>query len=562
MNLDHRAETSLLLHTGLLNSYMAGYLLRRNLDALDEQMWDEALDDAKQASRLGVDSDQEFSQWFYIDRFADQICRGGGCKLGPDELQELKAHMFEQRQQTSYENLADFKQVAEEWMAGRDLKKAAYPNTGTNWQALPRYNEMTWGDLVDRINKSVKMGWSRREALIEAAAELKPVERLDFLAWYGLHSSGETSKYDLNDRIKHLSAEADRSAQASVEGQMGFSKLAEAADERFYYLPRFRNQTPPEFVRPQPTPPTTPADRAEDPKPAANQHVEQNAKDFESARQKLVSRTFSIDKLLEKYKAVLKTEQVDGIEDSLNELRKKIRKLKMAASIRDSLVKTAGICESLDFLEGARELLVLAADEQVLKTDSQEQMPAQKRNELISAVVQKLNEVVNALKARDLIRSISEVDIMLDQLSMASFFPEMQEAQAKLIEAFGYAGNRIEDIVPKLRGALPNPADPTAQLSVPVSKTDDPLAQLQQMADQAKQTGVVSPPPPTTTELKEKAKEDKERAKLLQPKEPAAPEAAAPPAAPKTPVQEPLPEPEEAEGLKPLNLPVRRRPAA
>lgn len=549
MTIDHRAEVDMLLHAGVLNSYMAGYLLRLNLQGLDEQMWDEALSDAEQASKLGVDSDQEFRLWFYIDHFADTLARGAGA-VGQD-LSALKTYMFQQRDQVSYEQLSDFKEVADAWFAARGLKKAAYPNTGRNWHALPQYNQMNWADLVDRINKSVKLGWNRNDALAEAAAELKPTERLDFLSWYRLHSSGEAGKYDLNDQIKHLSASEER---------MEISKIAEAADDRFYYLPRFRNQQP-TFERPKVDEPAAP----EAPKPGPNHQVEQNAKDFESARQKLVSRTFSIDKLLEKYKAVLKSEQIDGIEDSLNELRKKIRKLKMAASIRDTLVKTAGICEALDFREGARELRALAADEQVLQTGAEATMPAQKRNELISSVVTKLNDVVNALKARDLIRNISEIDILLDQLSMASFFPEMQEAQAKLIEAFGYAGNRIEDIVPKLRGALPNPADPTAQISVPVSKTDDPLAQLQQMADQAKQTGVVTPPPPTTTELKEKDKEEKERAKLLQPKEPAAPAPAAPmpaPApAPEAPPPEPAPE-EESDRLKELNLPVRRRPSA
>lgn len=552
MKVDHQAEISLLLHAGVLNSYMAGYLMRRNFAGLDEQMWDEALSDAEQASKLGVDNDREFRLWFYIDGFADQLQSG----LSQEQLEDLKAFLFAKRNEVGFEQVEDFRSMANQWAQSKNLSKLAYPNVGLPYKALPQYSQLIWGDLVERINKSVKMGVNRQEALTEAAAELKTEERLDFLSWYSMHASGEAAKYDLGPRIREVSSWTGKFG----EEQMELTKIAEAADERFYYLPKFRNQP---F---QPAPKVEPEVPAQNPAKPQNERVEQDARDFESARQKLVSRTFSIDKLLEKYKRVLKPDQIDGIEDSLNELRKKIRKLKMAASIRDSLVKTAGIFENLDFKEGARELRSLAADEQVLATDSEAQMSAQKRNELISATVQKLNEVVNALKGRDLIRTISEVDILLAQLSMASFFPEMQEAQAKLIEAFGYASNRIEDIVPKLRGALPNPADPTDQLRMPVSKTDDPLAQLQQMADEAKQTGVVHPPPPTTTELKEKNKEDKERAKLheqqVAPQAPAAEQAQPAPPAPAPTKPKPSPELEEVEGLKELNLPARRRPVA
>ena len=36
---------------------------------------------------------------------------------------------------------------------------------------------------------------------------------------------------------------------------------------------------------------------------------------------------------------------------------------------------------------------------------------------------------------------------------MASYFPELTDAQSKMIEAFGYASNKVEAIVAKLRGS-------------------------------------------------------------------------------------------------------------
>jgi hypothetical protein len=51
----------------------------------------------------------------------------------------------------------------------------------------------------------------------------------------------------------------------------------------------------------------------------------------------------------------------------------------------------------------------------------------------------KLEEVAARLSDRRTIRLLAEFDIMLDKLGLAAMFPELSEAQSKLIDAYSYA---------------------------------------------------------------------------------------------------------------------------
>lgn len=62
--------------------------------------------------------------------------------------------------------------------------------------------------------------------------------------------------------------------------------------------------------------------------------------------------------------------------------------------------------------------------------------------DLGSAAV-KLEEVAARLADRRTIRQLAEFDIMLDKLGIASLFPELAEAQSKLIDAYSYALVRV-----------------------------------------------------------------------------------------------------------------------
>lgn len=499
-HIDHKAEVECLLHSGALNNFMAGYLLRRNHAALDEPMWDEALRDAETASQLEVDNDEEFKLFFYIDHFAEDLVQEMYWKTLDEPGQaSLKKFMFGLRNTVKYDKLEDFYKAAHDWLLenkrGEMPPKRAYKNVGRMYQTLPRYDLDRWSDLVKRVQEGIRMGFRRRDAVLEAATELEMPERLDFLEWYRNHLNGEDHKYDLNDEIKtkthELTTHAElkpvglvADAERPQEGMVDFTKVADAMDERHYYLPRFREDPEPDELKPvgRPSGAKIGLEPVKSPAELAIQKgPEQNAMDFEAARNKLMGRVFAIDKLLEKYKKVLKPEELDGIEDSLNDLKKKIRKLKMAASIQDSLIKTAGICEQFGFDDGVEELRVLAAEASRLGEDTNI-FTEEAKNEKLKIIVARLYDISVVLKNREVIRHIAEIDILLDELRMASFFPEIQDAQAKLIDAFGYASNKIEDVLPKLRGGLVlEKATPEAQI-MPADKSGDMVGELRELS--------------------------------------------------------------------------------
>lgn len=61
----------------------------------------------------------------------------------------------------------------------------------------------------------------------------------------------------------------------------------------------------------------------------------------------------------------------------------------------------------------------------------------------LNDAVVKLEEVAGRLSDRRTIRMLAEFDIMLDNIGVASMFPELAEAQSKLIDGYSYALTRV-----------------------------------------------------------------------------------------------------------------------
>ena len=73
----------------------------------------------------------------------------------------------------------------------------------------------------------------------------------------------------------------------------------------------------------------------------------------------------------------------------------------------------------------------------------------------ISDVVAKLEDLAKIFKTREIPRQLSIVDMMLDSLGLASYFPSLSEAINKSLEGNNYISTRVDDILSNLRGAMP-----------------------------------------------------------------------------------------------------------
>ena len=73
----------------------------------------------------------------------------------------------------------------------------------------------------------------------------------------------------------------------------------------------------------------------------------------------------------------------------------------------------------------------------------------------IADVVSKLEDLTKVFKVREIPRQLAIVDMMLDRLGLASFFPSLGECVQKSHEANNYVSTRLETILSGLRGTMP-----------------------------------------------------------------------------------------------------------
>ena len=89
-----------------------------------------------------------------------------------------------------------------------------------------------------------------------------------------------------------------------------------------------------------------------------------------------------------------------------------------------------------------------------LKNDFDALIDSAFSNLTIADVVKKLEEINKIFRNREIGRQLAIVDVMLDHLGLAPYFPTLAEATNKQLEANQYCLTRIEDILSKLRGTM------------------------------------------------------------------------------------------------------------
>ena len=75
-------------------------------------------------------------------------------------------------------------------------------------------------------------------------------------------------------------------------------------------------------------------------------------------------------------------------------------------------------------------------------------------NVTIEGVINRLERVANILKNREIPRELAWIDLELDRLNLASYFPGLAEAHKSSLESNQYMSTRIDEIVSRLRGSV------------------------------------------------------------------------------------------------------------
>jgi hypothetical protein len=75
----------------------------------------------------------------------------------------------------------------------------------------------------------------------------------------------------------------------------------------------------------------------------------------------------------------------------------------------------------------------------------------------VDDVISRLEMLVSIYNQREISRQLAILDIMMDKIGIASFFPSLGEAMSKALEANQYIGNRLAEIMAKVKGSVNMP---------------------------------------------------------------------------------------------------------
>lgn len=72
----------------------------------------------------------------------------------------------------------------------------------------------------------------------------------------------------------------------------------------------------------------------------------------------------------------------------------------------------------------------------------------------VADIVAKLEDLAKIFKTREIPRQLSIVDMMLDSLGLAAYFPSLSEATNKALESNNYISTRVDEILSRLQGSM------------------------------------------------------------------------------------------------------------
>ena len=431
---------------------------------MTDYLVDHALCDAEEASKAGIDSDNSYNLRFFVMNIADDMLDDTfGTMVGPEEKEHL-CHYILNNKDDRYKlnNLTDFRFLMHKWMCDKHSKKA-YPNTFGKDNKETVYDRYKWVTTIKAVYSLLKEKGISKDAAIEiATVDWTTDERFKFTNWLKYYESGITEKYNVKTaKIKKDAFDPVDLDELGLPAHMldpeTRSNNVNNRPQSSYKLRKEKNKREDDLQR---------------------------AKHFKI---KMKSRLRSLRKLLDRYNDILPHQSIENIQDEMYTLDKSVSKLNIYSSLEDCTIRSANRIRKMGFDEGA-DLLCKFAKDPLAATDPindtgavVESLPPAESpqpstpNVDLSMVIQRLEGLTKLLKSRDLIRDMASVDILLNELGLASYFPELGDSQSKLIEAYSYASNRVESIVSKLRGtgkSISKPAKPaeTAELPEPAQK--------------------------------------------------------------------------------------------
>lgn len=141
----------------------------------------------------------------------------------------------------------------------------------------------------------------------------------------------------------------------------------------------------------------------------------------------------------------------------------------------------------------------------------------------VADIVARLEGIASMFKNREIARQLSIIDLMMDKVGIAPFFPTLAEAMRSALESNQYCQSRIEEILAKLRGTMSTPMSKHMEGEVSGAGASDDAVKAQLAKDEASDTARKE-----RRKMMQEKEEEAEAAKSLAPPGPAPEELAGP----------------------------------
>lgn len=440
---------------GDLSDYTAKKLLDACSYGMTDDLMEQALDDAKTTTKRGLDNDEDYNLRFFVDFITDDILEDTfDIRLDEDDKERLLDYVLKNK--SDLKDLVGLRIIVYKWLCGHKHRKAAYPNmTGIEHQE-PQYDRDKWAKTAQQAYELVaEKNIDKDTAINFITAKWDDDEIYKFKNWLRYYEAGNAEKYKVKTAFK----------------KDAFGEATELGLPEHMLNPKTRsNQQMSAYrIRKEKT------------------QKEQTMADAQSAKAKMLSRLRALRRLLEKYNTLLPHQNVEQIHDEIYALDKSLMRLNVQATMEDCMIRTAHRIRALGFEEGADLLIKTAQGDDVIEAlpEPLNHTPSPAAPSVdLGMVISRLETVGRELKSRNIIRELASIDILLNELGVSAFFPELSFAQSKLIEAFGYSSSKVEDVVSKLRGGMtaqqpdptpaPMPAPAQAPAPMPIAAPRSP----------------------------------------------------------------------------------------
>lgn len=451
------------------------------------------IDHAQNINKLKLSTEEECDNYFFnYVKASKKIEQLTNTILSKNQLFDLCAFGKDYKKE-------QLDKLAIDFITQRQIMKQSYPNNDGIDPMMPKYDIEKWVEVLRTIYSAYNnMSIPMEKTAEELTAQWSPVEKNHFERWMKYYKEGDHLKYDVK---------IQKQAQFFPKQQNELDRIRETME------------------------PAAPE------KDTKKEQEKLEREEIMKLKRQLRGRISSMDKLLFEHSNVFPQKDLEEIVAIIKGLESKVRFLDMKKSIADCLIRGAGQLNKRGFVEGYHELKKIAQEVEqntlppepapvaapVEKVKIEE--PAKSMTDIVNdnagnivpipninlnnsnisapdftdsslnSAISKLEEVNKILAERALVRALASCDIILGQLGLASFFPQLAEAQTKLLDSYQYASSRVSTTLSQMRGG---------QMDKPIKKDEDvievseelekPVSKVQQNAPGGETAPAGAPP--------------------------------------------------------------------